>query len=143
MPNIFLNTSDIASFIGQNKWDYITPFERLWKKYDSDYTNCLSEFNNKLSDKKAQLILVENDKRILDEELSSKNITERQYKKLIKENETKGTTIIKDIDSITSKIESISLTQSEKIEKNLGKEIIETISSSSKETGDKRKITNS
>lgn len=142
MPSIFLNISEIASFIGQNKWDYITPFERLWKKYDSEYTNCLSEFNNKLSDKKAELILIENDKRILDEELASKKITERQYKKLLKENETKSSSVIKDIDSLTSQIESISLSQSEKIEKNLGKEIIETIASASKETGDKRKITN-
>lgn len=142
MPNIFLNTSDIASFIGQNKWDYITPFERLWKKYDSEYNNCLSEFNSKLADKKAELILIENDKRILDEDLSSKKITERQYKKLLKENEAKSSTVVKDIDSLNSKIESISLTQSEKIEKNLGKEIIDTIASASKETSDKRKITN-
>lgn len=142
MPNIFLNTSEIASFIGQNKWDYITPFERLWKKYDSEYTNCLSEFNSKLADKKAELILIENDKRILEEDLSSKKITERQYKKLLKENQSKSLNIVKDIDSLNSKIESISLTQSEKIEKNLGKEIIDTIASASKETSDKRKITN-
>lgn len=142
MPNIFLNTSDIASFIGQNKWDYITPFERLWKKYDSEYTNCLSEFNSKLADKKAELMLIENDKRILEEDLAAKKITERQYKKLLKENQTKSSNVVKDIDSLNSKIESISLTQSEKIEKNLGKEIIETIASASKETSDKRKITN-
>lgn len=142
MPSIFLNTSDIASFIGQNKWDYVTPFERLWKKYDSEYTNCLNEFNNKLSDKKAELILIENDKRVLEEKLASKDITKRQYEKLIKENETKNKSVVKDIDSITSKIESISLTQSEKIEKNLGKDIIKTIENASKETTDKRKITN-
>lgn len=142
MPSIFLNTSDIASFIGQNKWDYVTPFERLWKKYDSEYTNCLNEFNNKLSDKKAELILIENDKRVLEEKLASKELTKRQYEKLIKENETKNKSVVKDIDSITSKIESISLTQSEKIEKNLGKDIIKTIENASKETTDKRKITN-
>jgi hypothetical protein len=142
MPSIFLNTSDIASFIGQNKWDYITPFERLWKKYDSEYTNCLKEFNNKLADRKAELILIENDKRILEEQVKSKEITKRQYDKLLKENETKNKNVVKDIDSITSKIESISLTQSEKIEKNLGKDIIETIANASKETTDKRKITN-
>ena len=38
--NVFLNSSDIAAFIGQNKWDIVTPFERLWKKCDkSGYKN--------------------------------------------------------------------------------------------------------
>ena len=33
---VFLYTSDIASYIGQNKWDYVTPFERLCKRCDKD-----------------------------------------------------------------------------------------------------------
>jgi hypothetical protein len=32
--NIYINTSDIASYIGQNTWDSITAFERLWKKFE-------------------------------------------------------------------------------------------------------------
>lgn len=142
MPNIFLNISDIASFIGQNKWDYITPFERLWKKYDADYNTCLSEFNNQLNNMKTELIVIENDKRILEEELSSKKITKRQYTKMLKELDSKSNTMTSSIDTITSKIESVSLSQSEKIEKNLGKDIIKTIENASKETTDKRKIVN-
>lgn len=32
MVEIFLNVSDIPSFIDQNKWDFTTAFERLWKR---------------------------------------------------------------------------------------------------------------
>lgn len=142
MSSIFLNISDIASFIGQNKWDYITPFERLWKKYDSDYKILIDEYNNKITDTKAELILLENEKNLIEQELANKKITKRQYTKLMKENETKTSSLTKNIDDLTQKVESISLTQSEKIEKDLGKDIITTIASSSKETQDKRKITN-
>jgi hypothetical protein len=140
--SIFLNISEIASFIGQNKWDYITPFERLWKKYDPEYQICLDEYNNKIVDKKTELILLENEKRMIEQNLQDKNITKRQYTKLIKDVETKSIKVTSDIDDLNTKVESISLTQSEKIEKDLGKDIIQTITSSSKETQDKRKITN-
>jgi hypothetical protein len=142
MTSIFLNISEIASFVGQNKWDYITPFERLWKKYDKEYKLCLDEYNNMINNKKAELIIVENDKRILEEELESKKITKRQYNKRAKELETVFTSLVSEIDNLTNKVESISLTQTEKIEKDLGNDIIQTIASSSKKTQDKRKITN-
>lgn len=142
MSNIYLNISDIASFIGQNKWDYITPFERLWKRYDKDYIECLNIFNQKLESRKYELVSVENEKRILEEKLESKKITPRQYSKSVKEIEIKTKNISKDIDIITSKIDNISLSQSEKIEKDLGKEIIQTITNEVKDTNDKRKITN-
>ena len=140
--NIFLNISEVASFIGQNKWDYVTPFERLWKKYDSEYKICLDEYNNKLADKNNELVLIENEKRIIEDDLNSKKITKRQYDKLVKENNSKKDAIENIINKITTNVESITLTQSEKIEKKLGKDIINTIASKSKETSDKRKLTN-
>jgi hypothetical protein len=142
MKSVFLNISEIASFIGQNKWSVIDSFERLWKKYDPEYKICIEEYNNKIVDKKVELIVLENEKQIIEQNLNDKKITKRQYTKLVKENETKSKNITNELDILTSKIESISLTQTEKIEKDLGKDIIETISSASKETQDKRKITN-
>ena len=35
---MYLNTSDISAFVGQTKWDIVTPFERLWKNNDSEYS---------------------------------------------------------------------------------------------------------
>jgi hypothetical protein len=57
---VFLNCSEIASFIGQNKWDYLTPFMRLWKKVDKEnYILCENEAKNKgkkiIIDKVAEL----------------------------------------------------------------------------------------
>jgi hypothetical protein len=141
MVNIFLNTSEIASFVGQNKWDYITPFERLWKKYDNDYKICLEKCNNKIQDKKVQLVLIENEKRIINEKLNDKLITKRQHTKLLKENEVKKNEIDISIEQIEKQLDNISLTEVQKIEKDLGKDIIQTISSVDKETFDKRKLT--
>ena len=36
---MFVNVSDVSAFIGQNKWDMITPFERLWKNNDPESYN--------------------------------------------------------------------------------------------------------
>ena len=44
---IFLYISEIASYIGQNKWDYVTPFERLWKRCDKDGYNLILETTKK------------------------------------------------------------------------------------------------
>lgn len=140
--SIYLNISEIASLIGQNKWDYITSFERLWKRYDAEYTICLDNYNNSINNKKVELILLNNDNRIVEQNLEDKKITKRQYNKLIKQFKIESEKITNDIDDLTTKINSISLTQHQKIEKDLGKDIIQTISSSSKKTDDKRKITN-
>jgi len=141
IKNIFLNTSEIASFIGQNKWDYVTPFEKLWKKYDSDYKICLEQYTNLIKDKKMEVVLIENEKRIIDENLKNKVITKRQYNKLVKENDVKKIELDNILEQMEKKIDNISLTEIEKIEKHLGKDIIKTISNSNTETNDKRKIT--
>lgn len=142
MTCIFLNISEIASFVGQNKWDNITPFERLWKKYDKDYNICLIELNNEINKKSLDLIIVSNEHRILEENLEKGIITKRQFSKSIKENDIKKTQITKTIIQITEKVENITLTQTEKIEKDLGNIITNTIACKSKTTNDKRKITN-
>ena len=32
---VFLYPSDIAAYIGQNQYDFVTTFERLWKRCDT------------------------------------------------------------------------------------------------------------
>ena len=140
--NIFLNISDIASFIGQNKWDYVTPFERLWKKYDPEYKVCLNEVNSIINDKKSEIRLFEEEDNLLKKKLENKTITKRQYNKLLKELEIKKLTTINNVENLLEKVNSISLTQSEQIEKDLGKDIVNKINESSTETNVKRKITN-
>jgi hypothetical protein len=55
MKTVFINTSDIAAYIGQNKWDIITPFERLWKKCDSDYDSIVDTVKQVYKDDKEKL----------------------------------------------------------------------------------------
>ena len=54
--DIYINCSEISSFIGQNKWDYWSCFIKLWKKIDSkNYKAC-----EELSQNEGQV--VQNDK---------------------------------------------------------------------------------
>lgn len=136
-----MNTSDIASFIGQNKWNYIESFERLWKKYDPEYSNCLNDLNIKVENNNKELILIKNTENIIKDKFDNNIITKSEYNKLIKENNKKNVVITEIISDITSKIMDISLTQTEKIKNSLGEKIIDTIASSKTDTVDKRKIT--
>lgn len=34
--DVYLNCSEISSYINQNKWDFVTPFMRLWKRVDKE-----------------------------------------------------------------------------------------------------------
>lgn len=139
---IFLNISEIASFVGQNKWDNITPFERVWKKYDNEYNVCLSELNNQILKKKLDLNVISYQEKILQDNLKKKLITKREFTKSIKENQDKQILINNDIKGIIERVDNISLTQVGKIEKDLGETITKTIASKDIETSDKRKITN-
>jgi hypothetical protein len=48
--SVWLYVSDIASYIGQNKWDSVTPFERLWKKCDKSYNEIVETAKKDVSD---------------------------------------------------------------------------------------------
>ena len=55
--DIYINCSEISSFIGQNKWDYWTPFIRLWKRIDlKDYLKCEELSKNETIDNKVVVI---------------------------------------------------------------------------------------
>lgn len=121
---IYLNISDIASFIGQNKYDYTTAFEKLFKKYDKDTFN---NINRKLIDKKTDLIIKEtqiNENPNLDnKEILLKSLKESQEK----------------IDLI---IENNTITPIEKIKKELGSNIMEKINDNSIKIEDKKELAN-
>lgn len=140
--SIFINISETASFIGQNKWDVITPFERLWKKYDPiQYKVCVSELENRINQKKLEINVIEKEKEIFKEQLQTKQITKKIYDTAIKSIETKKSIVEKVLQTIKKQVDSITLSQSQKIDKELGSVISDTISSTTKNTKDKQKIT--
>jgi hypothetical protein len=139
---IYLNISEIASYIGENKWDYITPFENLWKRSDPDYAQCLNNLKNKIVKKNLDLNIVEIEKSNIDTSLSLKKITQRQHTILTNQVNLKQNEIVKEINVVNKNIEDISLNQTQKIEKKIGKEIIQKIQSKETSTNDKRIETN-
>jgi hypothetical protein len=108
---LFLNVSEISSFIGRNKYDFITPFERFFKRYDSEaYHRCINSMKTQVNIKTNDII---NEKVLLQENLDTKKITKTQFAKAVKDIEEKEL----GIKEITKTIESITMTQTQKIEK--------------------------
>lgn len=138
---IFINISDVAAFIGQNKWDIVTPFERLWKKCDTDsYEKILQEVSIEVEAKRAQSNVIEQEMKNLEDDLSSKKITKRQYTLKNNKLQEKQQKLQCDIESKTERVDDIKLSQAQKLEKAVGNKIIQQMTSNDMETADKRKV---
>lgn len=138
---IFINTSDVAAFIGQNKWDTVTPFERLWKKCDADsYDNILEEVSIDVEHKRTQSKVLEQEMKNLQDELDAKTITKRQYTLKHNKLQEQHKHIEIQLEQTTDRIDDIKLTQAQKLEKMVGSNVIQQMSSNSMETFDKRKV---
>jgi hypothetical protein len=139
---IYLNISEIASFIGKNPYDSVTPFERLWKKCDSEeYHKALNELNIKLLDSQLEVTNILEEKNVLESQLQSKKITKRQYTSKLKELDKKETQTKDIIQDISEKVDNIKLSKTEQVEKALGKDIVDKIKNANIDTDDKRNAT--
>jgi hypothetical protein len=140
---IFLNISEIASFIGKNPYDSVTPFQRLWKRYDSEaYHSALSQLDTLIRSSELKIINIVEDKKVLSQELSEKKITKSQYNKKISEIEKTEIKVKNEIAELTEKVDSIRLTKAEQVEKALGKEALVKIQDAEIDTELKRDLTN-
>jgi len=146
---VFINISDTASYIGQNKWSVIDPFERLFKKADLNYNDCLNILKNNIVDESLKLLVIEKEKSALEDQLTNKVITKRQFNSEVKKVEKKIEETKKEHEKLVKKVENVTLSQTEKVEKEifvasegLITNIKETIASESTDTKDKRKIVN-
>lgn len=145
---VFINISDVASYIGQNKWSTIDPFQRLWGKSDTNYNDCLNTLRNNIVDKSLKILVIEKEKFTLEDQLTNKVITKRQFNSEVKKVEKKIEETKKEHQKLVKKVENVTLTETEKVEKEifiasngstLANDIKETISSESTDTKDKRK----
>lgn len=140
---IFLNISDIASFIGKNPYDCIAPFERLWKKCDSTrYNYTLNNINESLINNQINEQKLSDKIQDLTKEFVDKKITKHQYTSKLKEIEKKQDINKKVVKELTEKVDSIKLTKIQQVEKALGTDIINKINDSKVNTETKRTITN-
>ncbi len=142
-PKIFLYASEIASFIGQNKWDYITPFERLWKKCDkTNYQLIIDDNLKQIETIKQHVSALETKKTELSKQLEKHEITQRQYTLRLNKINKESDENLKQIDDIETKVDEIHLTQQQKLEKYLGSDVIEHIVNREIETDQKRTTVN-
>lgn len=140
---IYLYISDVASYIGQNKWDYITPFERLWKRCDTkNYENILMQTNILLKQKNIDFNNYESQKSQIHDDFANKKITKRQLDIRIKKCEDEQKMIAKDIVEIKEKVDDVYLTQKEKIQKIVGEEMVKKLDSDKIETNMKKQLIN-
>jgi len=136
---IFLYTSDIASYIGQNKWDYVTPFERLWKRCDKDnYNLILEKAKRNINERNLQIKILDKEVELLKDDLLNKRITKRQWQSQTDKLVDKKSIILSEITNLNERVDDIDLNQKQKLEKVLGKKNIESIESRDIETDNKR-----
>jgi len=137
---VFLYPSDIAAYIGQNQYDFVTPFERLWKRCDTEsYTDIINKSKSELDSQKKEVEDLEKQRGNLETELNNKKITKCQYKLHVKKIDKTVSEINKESKSLESKIDSIDLDQQQRLIKSIGKETVELLQSEVIETKDKQK----
>lgn len=136
---LFLFTSDIAAFIGQNEYDFVTPFERLWKRSDPDgYNTIINENKTQLLSKNLEITDLEKQKDVLKTDLDTKKITKRQYTLRSNKIDKQLTELKVKSDSLEKMIDDIDLNQEQRLKKSLGEENIRLVQSNTIETDDKR-----
>jgi hypothetical protein len=135
----YLFSSDIASFIGQNIWDYVTPFERLWKKVDTaGYENALAQMKNRVNEQKQEIEHVNVQKVQLMDDLTNKRITKRQYAIKLKVLDNAIDQVTESLLNTQDKIDEIDLTQQQRLEKVVGTSLMLEMSLDNVETSTKR-----
>lgn len=134
---VFLNISEIASFIGQNVYDFVTPFERVFKKYDKTVWKMFeNQTRNQVSKYKILLEKLQEEKMLL--EKIKQVISPEEYtlksKQLVHDNDL--------ISDAMSQKNSLVQSESELIQEALGEDTIKTISSCDISTETKRELVN-
>lgn len=136
---IFLFTSDIASFIGQNIYDFVTPFERLWKRCDAEsYNNLINTSKKNLLEIQTKLQNLQVERTTLKDDLDSKQITQRQYTLRINKIEKESVKVKEQYTELETKIDNIDLNQEQRLKKTIGEDNIKLVQSKTIETKDKR-----
>lgn len=135
----FINISEVASFIGQSMYDVVTPFERLWKRYDKNgYEQALDRMKNLSVIYDAGIAQLDVEKQMLSEDLENKKITERQYALQAAKIEDKVKVATRNKESVINCIDSISLNQKQRLGKTIGDSVVSGVESENVSTDTKR-----
>ena len=136
---IFLYPSDIAAYIGQNQYDYVTPFEKLWKRCDTDsYNEIINQNKEILVSNKKEMEKLDLQRDNLKSDLDDNKITERQYKLRVKKIDEENKKVVEKTTILENNIDSIDLNQEERLIKTIGQENVTLLQSKTVETEDKK-----
>lgn len=139
IKKVFLYPSDIAAYIGQNQYDFVTPFERLWKRCDiKSYTDIINSSKKELDSQKHELVDLDNQRQNLRNELDNKKITQRQYQLRVKKIDKTIKEITVKSSFLENQIDSIDLNQQQRLIKTIGKENVELLQSDKVDTENKQ-----
>ena len=138
----FIFSSDLATFIGQNRWNIIAPFERLWRKADKQSLDSLLDIVNKeLFEENIKICHLKTQISELEEQYNQKKITKRQLDLLEGKINTEIDIIKKNTVIIHDNVDGFTLSQSEKIQKEFGDDITAILQDLSISNDDKKKLT--
>lgn len=138
---VHLNVSDAAAFIGQNHYDWVTPFERLWKRCDKGfYEEKLQEMSEKSAKINVEKSKVHYDLTVLENDLLEKRVSKRQYTQQKKNLENKIEELGNLEEDLNVKIQAIDLSKGQKIERAFGKETLEQLNKPDLKLDEKKQL---
>jgi hypothetical protein len=121
----YIYVSDIATYIGQNKWSLVPTFERFWQNADKiSYKNSLKDVSVIIEQKVVKKTEIETK---INSIKSDDTLNTKTKEKLQKQLTLEITKVENEIVQNKQKVDDIVLTQKEKILKVVGKEMLEKI----------------
>lgn len=138
----YIFSSDIATFIGQNRWNIVSPFERLWRKADKESLDTILEsVNREILEDNIKICHLKTQLNELEEQYNQKKLTKRQLDLHQNKIITKIDEIQKNNVVLHDNVDGFVLSQSEKIRKEFGDEISNILKDLSISNDDKKKKT--
>lgn len=128
LQRVFINISDVASLIGQNKWDSVTPFERLWKKADKQSIQALSDrIRGQVLAQTAKVAELQSQAEDLEVMLTNKVITARQFDMRKGKIEKQIESELHSSRQMQDSIDAISIDAKAKLAKEFGEDVIKAL----------------
>lgn len=140
-PICKVNISDIAAFIGQNTYDVITPFERMWKRCDeTNYKQLVTRMETQVQEQQRKVAVLNTQLQQLEEKKANNEITNEEYSTKSKEVTTSKKTIEQNVEQTQSKIDKVQKTQKQQLETVVGESVVKKLHDNTININEKKKL---
>jgi hypothetical protein len=128
----FLWISNVASYVGQNKWDIVTPFETLWKKIDKlGYNQAMALMEETILHHNIHIQTLVDQKEKIKIDVENKLLTKRQGALALNKIEKELEPLNKKLHTLQNSVDEVVLSKHDKLKKEFGDELITTLHDSS------------